>query len=119
MQGPLSVLKVRGALPLATLCATVLVTAGSLMAATTAASAPRTVFTTAKLDAPIVTSVKVSPAAVDARGGTATVTASLKKSAKASPFWALVIQPGRWLRKQEGVDNAALVEGSLYVHVGR
>jgi hypothetical protein len=81
MQGPLSIPKVvRARLSLAALLATALVTAGILIAPTAGASAAGTK-ATAKPDAPVITSVKVIPAVVDGAGGTATVTADLKKSA--------------------------------------
>jgi hypothetical protein len=79
MQGPLSVPLVRASAALA-LLAIALVTAGILVAPTARASAPRPKEATVKPDAPIITSVKVIPPVVDGAGGTATVTATLKKS---------------------------------------
>ncbi len=82
MQNPFSPLKVRA-------CAAVLAAMGAsgliatsvvFVAPTASASAPKPKSTIAALGAPVISSVKVTPAIVAGGGGTATVTAKLQKS---------------------------------------
>ena len=81
MQHQFSLRKARLRVALSVMFAAGLIaTSGVFIASTASASAPRTKTPTGMTDAPVISSVKVTPSTVAGGGGTATITAQLKKS---------------------------------------